>query len=191
MRRDRRSVYRSGYIQFANLTYLGEHLAAYAGESVIIRYNPRDITTIFVYQLQESKEVFVTRAHAQGWETETLSYAEAQAISQRQRERGKAINNRSMLEEVRDRDQSVKELQRQHKRKQNAVVGKKLTPDDTLNTSVNIQINQSELNSQTTLAESRSEAENAIEVSVVKPKKSVPYVRVHDYEQLKREAGVL
>lgn len=44
MRRDRRTVYRSGYIQFANLTYLGEHLAAYAGEMVIIRYNPRDST---------------------------------------------------------------------------------------------------------------------------------------------------
>ncbi|MFB2833303.1 Mu transposase C-terminal domain-containing protein [Aerosakkonemataceae cyanobacterium BLCC-F167] len=54
MRRDRRVVYRSGYIQFANLTYQGEHLAAYAGESVIIRYNPRDITTIYIYQLLES-----------------------------------------------------------------------------------------------------------------------------------------
>ncbi len=81
MRRERRRVYRSGYIQFANLTYQGEHLAAYAGESVMIRYNPLDITTIFVYQLQESKEVFLTRAHAQGWETETLSYKEAQAMS--------------------------------------------------------------------------------------------------------------
>jgi putative transposase len=29
MRRDRRSVYRNGYLQFANLTYQGEHLAAY------------------------------------------------------------------------------------------------------------------------------------------------------------------
>jgi putative transposase len=37
MRRDRRTVYRSGYLQFANLTYQGEHLAAYAGESVILR----------------------------------------------------------------------------------------------------------------------------------------------------------
>ena len=52
MRRDRRTVYRSGDIQFANLTYLGEHLAAYAGESVIIRYDPRDITTIFIYICQ-------------------------------------------------------------------------------------------------------------------------------------------
>nr|WP_315871130.1 Mu transposase C-terminal domain-containing protein [Trichocoleus desertorum] len=37
MRRDRRMVYRSGYIQFANLTYQGEHLAAYAGESIVVR----------------------------------------------------------------------------------------------------------------------------------------------------------
>lgn len=73
MRRDQRKVYRSGYVQFANLTYQGEHLAAYAGESVILRYDPRDITTVLVYQMKGSKEEFLTRAHAQGWETETLS----------------------------------------------------------------------------------------------------------------------
>lgn len=48
MRRDRRRVYRSGYLQFANLTYQGEHLAAYAGEMVTLRYDPRDITTVYV-----------------------------------------------------------------------------------------------------------------------------------------------
>lgn len=70
LRRDRRTVYRQGYLQFANLTYQGEHLAAYAGETVILRYHPRDITTIWVYHLQGSSEVFLTRAHAQGWESE-------------------------------------------------------------------------------------------------------------------------
>jgi putative transposase len=92
MRRDRRTVYRNGYIQLANLTYQGEHLAGYAGESVIIRYDPRDITTVWVYRLQDSKEVFLTRAHAQSLETETLSYAEAQSLSRRLREAGKAIS---------------------------------------------------------------------------------------------------
>lgn len=58
MRRDQRTVYRNGYIQLANLIYQGEHLAGYAEESVIIRYNPRDITTIFVYQLREGKKSF-------------------------------------------------------------------------------------------------------------------------------------
>ena len=45
------TVYQSGYLQFANLTYQGEHLAAYAGESVILRDNPHDIPTSFIYQL--------------------------------------------------------------------------------------------------------------------------------------------
>jgi putative transposase len=87
-------VYRSGYIQFANLTYQGEHLAAYAGESIVVRYNPRDITTVYIYQLQEGKEVFLTRAHAVGWETEILSYKEAQALSERRRSAGKTIYSR-------------------------------------------------------------------------------------------------
>ncbi|MEA5504405.1 Mu transposase C-terminal domain-containing protein [Halotia wernerae UHCC 0503] len=186
MRRDRRTVYRSGYIQFANLSYQGEHLAAYAGESVIIRYNPQDITTVLIYQLQESREVFVTRAHAQGWETETLSYREAQAISQRRRKFGKAIDNRSMLDEVRDRDNTVKKLQRQ-RNKHNAGVIKPSTVSDAGLTKQACQSNQSEIPFVTTPVEAFGETD----IETVKPKKPVPYVRVHDYEQLKRQAGLL
>ncbi len=160
MKRERRRVYRSGYIQFANLTYQGEHLAAYAGESVMIRYNPLDITTIFVYQLQGSKEVFLTRAHAQGWETETLSYKEAQAISKRRRSGGQALENSSRLSEVRARDDKIKKLQRQKRKKANK---------DGLETA----------------ARQSSQTEKEKEVA----KKPVPKVRVYDYEQMKREAG--
>ncbi|HEY9664249.1 MAG TPA: Mu transposase C-terminal domain-containing protein [Allocoleopsis sp.] len=113
MRRDRRTVYRNGYMQFANLTYQGEHLAAYAGESVVMRYNPRDITTVFIYQQQGGKEVFLTRAHAQGLETECLSYAEAQAIGRHIRASGRAISNKSVLNEVRNRDDVIEKLHRQ------------------------------------------------------------------------------
>lgn len=185
MRRERRTVYRSGYIQFANLTYIGEHLAAYAGESVIIRYNPRDITTIFIYQLQDSKEVFLTRAHAQGWETETLSYAEAQALGQRRREAGKAISNRSMLQEVQERDNTVKKLQRQKKKQQNADVLKTSIAADTGIT------NQEECNRELEIQPVSTSVKpiTELEAEVAKPKKPVPYVRVYDYEELKREAG--
>jgi putative transposase len=184
MRRDRRSVYRSGYIQFANLTYLGEHLAAYAGESVIVRYNPCDITTIYIYQLQDSKEVFLTRAHAQGWETEILSYREAQAIAQRKREAGLALGNRSILAEVRDRDVTIKQLQRQKQKKPNAI------PSLT-NTNTNI-VKPVADSSQLVIPPVLSvEPVAEAEIETTKPKKPVPYVRVHDYEQLKREAGFL
>lgn len=177
MRRDRRSVYRSGYLQFANLTYQGEHLAAYEGESVIIRYDPRDITTILIYEVKESKEVFLTRAHAQGWETETLSYAEAQALSQRKREAGKAISNRSMLEEVRDRDRRVKQVQRQQRQKPDAVLVSPPTLPPAPRTPANTVPPVPPITKAT--------------VEEEKPKKPVPYVRVMDYEQMKREAGLL
>lgn len=186
MRRDRRIVYRSGYIQFANLTYLGEHLAAYAGESVIIRYNPCDITTVLIYQLQESKEVFLTRAHAVGWETETLWYAEAQAMSQRSRQSGQAISNRSMLEEVRDRDQRVKKLQRQKRQKREAEVMKPSTACD-------LDMTPSETPAQGTGTPIVSPSVEPIieaEIEAEQPKKPVPYVRVYDYEELKRKGGL-
>ena len=180
MRRDRRIVYRSGYLQFANLTYQGEHLAAYAGESVVLRYDPRDITTVFIYQVQGSKEVFLTRAHAQGWETETLSYAEAQALSQRRREAGKAISNRAMLEEVRDRDERIKKLQKQQKQKQGAIANPNTASLDAPASPFPLLTNPP-----------ATEPVAPLEPETTKPKKPVPFVRVYDYEELKREAGLL
>ena len=187
MRQDRRTVYRSGYIQFANLTYQGEHLAAYAGETVILRYDPRDITTLYIYHLQDSKEVFLTRAHAQGWETETLSYKEAQAISQRRREAGKALDKRSVLEEVRERNITVKKLQQQKKKDQKV---------EAIASSLISNINPSKLEEgdrelKTPFISPPIEPTIALENEVVKPKKPVPYVRVYDYEELKREGGLL
>ncbi|MBC7972993.1 MAG: DDE-type integrase/transposase/recombinase [Verrucomicrobia bacterium] len=177
MRREQRTVYRSGYLQFASLTYQGEHLAAYAGETVLLRYNPRDITTVYLYQLQENKEVFLTRAHAMGWETETLSYREAQALSERRRAAGKAIDTGAQLAEVRDRDRRVKQVQRQQRQKPDAApVGYPTLPlsptpqPDAVTPTVSVP-------------------EPVVEA--VKPKKPVPYVRVLDYEQMKREAGLL
>lgn len=178
MRRDRRSVYRSGYIQFANLTYQGEHLAGYAGESVIVRYDPRDITTVLIYEVKESKEVFLTRAHAQGWETETLSYAEAQAISQRKREAGKAISNRSMLEEVGDRDRRVKQVRRRQVQRSGAVSASPPALPSTPTTP-------------TTPTDAALPVLPTTEPEEEKPKKAVPYVRVMDYEEMKRKAGLL
>lgn len=177
MRRDQRTVYRSGYLQFASLTYQGEHLAGYAGETVILRYNPRDITTVYIYQLQENKEVFLTRAHAMGWETETMSYREAQALSERRRAAGKAIDTGAQLAEVRDRDRRVKQVQRQQRQKPDVdpISSPALPP------------------APTTQQDAASPAPPATEpeVEAEKPKKPVPYVRVLDYEQMKREAGLL
>ncbi len=121
MRRARRIVYRGGYIQFANLTYRGEHLAGYAGNSMVIRYNPRDITTILIYQVQGALEEFLARAHAVGLETESLSYAEAVALSRRLRQAGSIVTNQSLLTEVRDRDATVKKLLGQNKKKPKAM----------------------------------------------------------------------
>jgi putative transposase len=118
MRQERRRVYRSGYVQFANLSYQGEHLAGYAGEEVVLRYNPCDITTLLVYQQQGNKDVFLTRAHAVGLETESLSFAEAQAMSRRIRATGKLVTNQSLLTEVRDRDNTIRQLRKKKQKKQ-------------------------------------------------------------------------
>ncbi len=104
MKQIRRQIQRGGYLQFENLMYRGELLAGYAGESVVLRYDPRDITTILVYRTEGDKEVFIARAIAQDLETEELSLDEAKAISRRVREAGKAVSNRSILAEVRERE---------------------------------------------------------------------------------------
>ena len=189
MKRERRSVYRSGYIQFANLTYQGEHLGAYAGESVIVRYNPRDITTVFIYQLKDCKEVFLTRAHAVGWETETLSYKEAQAISKGKRSAGKAIDNRSMLEEVRDRDSAVKKMQKTQRKKK--ILAKKSVIKPSMVYESNMVKPETQVISQEIQAITDVEPVIEVEAEIKNGKKPVPYVRVHDYEEMKRKAGLL
>lgn len=188
MRCSRRTVYRGGYIQFANLTYLGEHLAGYAGESVIVRYNPGDITTVLIYQLQDSKEVFLTRAHAQGWETETLSDKEAQVIAQRRRKAGLALDNQSMLQQVRDRDATCQVLQCQKKKICTKAI-EKLTSNDQTQIQITTQSSKPKEQISAVVPEIVDEALIEPYAQEVKPKKPVPYVRVYeDYEQIKREA---
>lgn len=98
----RRNIQRGGYLQFENLMYRGEYLAGYAGESVVLRFDPRDITTVLVYRPEGNKEVFLARAEAQDLEAEQLSVDEAIASSRKIREAGQTISNRSILAEVRD-----------------------------------------------------------------------------------------
>lgn len=54
MKTARRTVQRAGHLQFENIVYRGEYLAGYAGDIVSIRYNPQDITTIWVYRQEGS-----------------------------------------------------------------------------------------------------------------------------------------
>lgn len=59
MKQTRRTIYKGGYFQFENLMYEGENLAGYAGENVVLRFNPRDITTVLVYRPEKDREVFL------------------------------------------------------------------------------------------------------------------------------------
>lgn len=195
LRRDQRTVYRNGYIQFANLTYQGEHLAAYAGETVILRYDPRDITTVWIYQLQDSKEVFVTRAHAQGLETEILGYAEAKAMSRRIRAAGQEVSQKSLLNEVRARDSAIEKIQRQKKPKKSNSIAATRTNTQTM-AEITREIQQHELEAQNLSNVECSPEKEAIaalnppDPKPVKPKKPVPFVRVYeDYDQLRRETN--
>jgi putative transposase len=50
MKQTRRSIYRGGYLQFENLTYRGENLAGYAGESVVLRLIASLVSILIMYQ---------------------------------------------------------------------------------------------------------------------------------------------
>ena len=119
MKQTNRSIYREGDVRFENLFYKGENLAGYAGEQVVLRYNPSDITQVLVYRREQGKDVFIARAFAQDLETETLSLEEIKASNKRIRDKGKTISNHSILEEVKERDIFVsKKTTKKEKRKQ-------------------------------------------------------------------------
>jgi putative transposase len=160
MRQSRRRVYQGGYLRFANLVYRGEYLAGYAGAEVVLRYDPRDITTVLVYQPHGTNDVFLTRAHAQNLETERLSLAEAKAISRRLREARTEITNQSILSEMRDRTRFIDELLSEPSQPPTATI---------------------------TEASSAIEAPNPESSKASKP---LPAIRVYDYEQLRQEHGL-
>ncbi|MBD2665615.1 integrase, catalytic region [Richelia sinica FACHB-800] len=130
MKQTRRSIYRGGYLQFENITYRGENLAGYAGENVVLRYEPKDITTVLVYRQQGSQEEFLARAYAQDLETEELSLDEAKAMSRRIRQAGKTVSNRSILAEVQDRETFVKQkkTKKERQKEEQVVVEKAKKP---------------------------------------------------------------
>jgi len=129
MKQTRRTLYRGGHLQFENLTYQNNDLAAYAGETVVIRFDPRDITTVLVYRQeveQETleqrpkwiKEIFLAPAHAQDLESEELSLEEAKASSRNIREQGKAVNNHSVLDEMHDREAFLEQKKKSRRDRQ-------------------------------------------------------------------------
>jgi len=118
MKANRRTVQRGGYLQFENLIYRGEYLGSYAGETMSLRFDPNDITTLWVYRQEDNKEFFLTRAYAENLETEQLSYEEAKASSRRLREKGKTISNEAILQEALERDVATSKKNRKQRQKE-------------------------------------------------------------------------
>lgn len=166
MRQDRRRVYRGGYIRFANLLYKGEYLEGYIGQQVVLRYNPRDITSLYIYQNKGERDIFLTRAHAQNLETERLSLPEAKAISRRLRQARQEITNESVLSEVRSRTQFIE-----------AVLAKKRPPE------------ASEPLADSQAHDSDPDAPEDSEELEPTQRRPLPDIRVYDYEQLRQEHG--
>lgn len=141
MKQTRRTIYRGGYLQFENWTYQNEELAAYPGETVVLRYDPRNITTVLVYrseiergsseympseqQLKWIKETFLAPAYIQDLEGEQLSLEEAKEMSRSIRREGKAVNHQSMLDTTHDHyaflDQKKKNRRDRQKEEQAAI----------------------------------------------------------------------
>jgi putative transposase len=160
MRQERRCVYKGGYIRFANEVYKGEYLGGYAGQEVVLRYNPRDITTLLVYRQQEGREVFLARAHAQKWYGEKVSLAEAKAKSSRKRKITAANTSSSVLEEVGARHRFIEELGSPKRRAEEAHVAR------------------------STVREEWLEEEEEVEV------RPLPEIKVYDYEELRQRRGM-
>lgn len=128
MKQERRIVQKYGCIQFENLTYRAEHLRGRAGEVITVRFDPDDITTIFVYQRNaDGTEEFIDYAHAQGLETERLSLRELEAKNKRRREAGEEIND-SVLEAMLDRDAFAENLAKRNRQQRRQAAQEQVNP---------------------------------------------------------------
>jgi putative transposase len=61
MQTDERTVYDGGYVKFENLLYKGENLGQHAGDTVFLKFDPRDITMLLVYSRRNGRERFIAR----------------------------------------------------------------------------------------------------------------------------------
>jgi putative transposase len=173
MKQTRRSIYKDGSLKFENVDYKNDNLAGYAGESVVLRYDPRDITTILVYRRKGSQEEFLARADAIDLETVQLSLDEAKAISRKKRQAGERITNRSILAEVRDRETFVKQKKtKKERQKEEQVVVEKASSE----------------RSQTVKKPVIVEPEE-IEVASVESSSEPDMPEVFDYEQMREDYG--
>ncbi|MBD2139644.1 Mu transposase C-terminal domain-containing protein [Anabaena sp. FACHB-1237] len=173
MKQSRRKVQRGGDLQFQNVMYRGEYLEGYAGETVNLRYDPRDITTVLVYRQEKNQEVFLTRAHAKGLETAQLSFNEALAASRRLHNAGKTVSNQALLQEVLERDALVaKKKSRKERQKLEQEILRSNAVNDSKNESLASPVMEAEEVESTTPVQSSSQE-----------------LEVWDYEQLREEYG--
>jgi putative transposase len=107
-------------------------------------------------------------------------------LSERRRAASKAVERQSMLSEVRDRKEKIKTLQQIQKKRQKAEAQQRpiaFVSPETLPEPAGPAAIEKDLTTVEPITEGNLESE--------KPKKPVPFVRVYDYEELKRKAGLL
>jgi putative transposase len=75
-----RIIQKGGQLRFEGQSYRDDYLSSHAGESVFLRFNPSNITSVLVYQEQGYEEHFLARACIQNFHEESLSLADAKAI---------------------------------------------------------------------------------------------------------------
>jgi putative transposase len=197
MKTIRRTVQRGGNVQFENVMYQGEYLAGYAGKTVSIRYDPRDITTIWIYHQEQNKEKFLTRAHAHDLETEQLSVDEAKASAKRVRSAGKSITNKAILYDVIDRsidrEATIKPSRKQRQEneqayKKSATVTKTIEEIQT----DNLKIEAAELPAIAVREASQREGSSATNEQASDPvvsSSSIDDMEVWDYEKMRDDYG--
>lgn len=109
-----RRVQRDG-IRFASTRYLSPVLAAYVGEDVTVRYDPRDLGEVRVFH----DNAFLCRAIAPEHSASTVSFADLQAARNKQRRalkqelRELSAIDRSLPEDTRHRPTSEHPLEKQ------------------------------------------------------------------------------
>lgn len=82
-----RIIQKGGQLRFEGQSYRDDYLSSHAGESVFLRFNPSNITSVLVYQEQGYEEHFLARACIQNFHEESLSLADAKAILRRRQKR--------------------------------------------------------------------------------------------------------
>ncbi|SRR5579883_571644 len=200
-----RNVEKYGSVNFLGWVYQGDCLLDYEGKQVSLRYDKRNITTVLVYTRPSNGQPgeYIGIIKARDCERERMSLAELNYIKKKLRDKGREVDNSSILHErlsifedveqarKERRSQRRKRAQRKHEVKSNKSKVVELFPENVtseeVTTSPENLISNLEADTQKVVNSKEQQVKSTPKPNPIAKEKRRPRVGVQDWNEFMKD----